>query len=528
MKRFVALFLLMFATFCSAQNTALVGTFSGPSGSPPFNGVLQLQLYMPGAVRAVVGCGGSSDEYILPVQISITITAGGLVAAPNVWGADCLEPVGIPYKVTIRDNNGNIIVADYWLIQGTVFDIGQAQSAAPSVPSWTQQTMVYPTAGIPQSTGTGWGTSYTTTGFGSSLMLSSDPTYTGTLRGPNAALTGTFSAIGSVTFGGTSPAPTSLVSVLSAAFGGSPATAASLTLQPPTGATTNYFINALNGVTQEAYLDALGNFGANQIFDAGLTPGNCVQATTGGKLTTVAFPCGAGGGGGTGNTTSTSLTNNFLPKANGANSIINSSVADNGTAVSTVEDIIANSFRTSGSTVNGFLTLASLGVLPATPAAGSIQLTTPNAVTAYQMQLPGTIPPDATHIYWTCTPTAPTVCGWSDNNGGTSISASWTVNTGLPATPAATYFVAPVTGTVSNCYFTTTTSDGSTNLVFNVKRAGTDIITGTNATVTAGTSAGTVSTFTLTSGTVAVTQGDTWEFDITTGTASWTGVAQCY
>jgi hypothetical protein len=38
-----------------------------------------------------------------------------------------------------------------------------------------------------------------------------------------------------------------------------------------------------------------------------------------------------------GNTTSTSLTTNVLPKANGANSIINSTVTDNGTTVSTTE-----------------------------------------------------------------------------------------------------------------------------------------------------------------------------------------------
>ena len=41
--------------------------------------------------------------------------------------------------------------------------------------------------------------------------------------------------------------------------------------------------------------------------------------------------------GGTGNTTSTSLTTNTLPKANGANSIIDSSVTDDGTTVSTAE-----------------------------------------------------------------------------------------------------------------------------------------------------------------------------------------------
>jgi hypothetical protein len=44
-----------------------------------------------------------------------------------------------------------------------------------------------------------------------------------------------------------------------------------------------------------------------------------------------ANPCVGGGGGGGGNTTSTSLTTNFVPHANGANSIVNGLLLDNGT-----------------------------------------------------------------------------------------------------------------------------------------------------------------------------------------------------
>ena len=96
------------------------------------------------------------------------------------------------------------------------------------------------------------------------------------------------------------------------------------------------------------------------------------------------------------------------------------------------------------------------------------------------------------------------------------------------ASPAAPYVIAPSGGTVSHCYFTTSTSDSGTNLIFNVKFDGTNILSGTNATVTAGTSAGTISTFSLTSGTITITQGELWELDISTGTSNWTGVVQCY
>ena len=118
--------------------------------------------------------------------------------------------------------------------------------------------------------------------------------------------------------------------------------------------------------------------------------------------------------------------------------------------------------------------------------------------------------------------------GICSTSGSSPPAAAWTLNTGIAASPAAALFISPSTGTVSHCYFTTTNSDGFTNLVFNVKLAGTNIISGTSATIAAGTSLGTVSTFSLTSGTISVTAGNTWELDVTAGTANWVGVVQCY
>lgn len=58
----------------------------------------------------------------------------------------------------------------------------------------------------------------------------------------------------------------------------------------------------------------------------------CAQLSPTGTLSGTGSACGAGGGG-SGNTTSTSLTTNFLPVANGANSLINSLLSDNGSAL---------------------------------------------------------------------------------------------------------------------------------------------------------------------------------------------------
>lgn len=93
---------------------------------------------------------------------------------------------------------------------------------------------------------------------------------------------------------------------------------------------------------------------------------------------------------GSGNTTSTSLTNNFLTKASGANSIVNSLLSDDGTLLSysgsggmasTSDGVHAGAVGIIGNT-----TLPSL-------VAGSVNLVGPNSasVTAYGIQFPATI-----------------------------------------------------------------------------------------------------------------------------------------
>jgi hypothetical protein len=118
--------------------------------------------------------------------------------------------------------------------------------------------------------------------------------------------------------------------------------------------------------------------------------------------------------------------------------------------------------------------------------------------------------------------------GLPSPSGTAHPSVTFNVTSGAAASPAAPLVLAPVAGTVSHAYFTTLTSDGGTDLVFNLKKNGTSVLSGSSATVAAGTSEGTVSTFALTTATVAVAQGDKWELDITGGTSDWSGAVQCY
>lgn len=110
--------------------------------------------------------------------------------------------------------------------------------------------------------------------------------------------------------------------------------------------------------------------------------------------------------------------------------------------------------------------------------------------------------------------------------GGGGSNVAWTIMDATPATPGGVLQIAPSTGTISNCYFTTFSSDASVAYTFNIKFNGTNILTGTNVTVPAGTTQGTISTFTLTS--TAITAGQKWEIDNTSGNTNWKGQVQCY
>jgi hypothetical protein len=71
---------------------------------------------------------------------------------------------------------------------------------------------------------------------------------------------------------------------------------------------------------------------------------------------------------GSGNTTSTSLTSGAIPKSNGANSIVNSSITDNGTTVSTTEPLNATALSTGSSAPTGCSSTGCLAMAEASTA----------------------------------------------------------------------------------------------------------------------------------------------------------------
>jgi hypothetical protein len=117
--------LLTLALPALGQNTLLGGSLVQPNGTG-FTGHFQLSLPVPAAGSA--SCTGGPAE-VLPNQIvDVQVVNGSMVSAPHVWGADCMVPICLPYNVKIIDAQGNVILNDQWIIAGSTFNIGQAQS----------------------------------------------------------------------------------------------------------------------------------------------------------------------------------------------------------------------------------------------------------------------------------------------------------------------------------------------------------------------------------------------------------------
>lgn len=108
----------------------------------------------------------------------------------------------------------------------------------------------------------------------------------------------------------------------------------------------------------------------------------------------------------------------------------------------------------------------------------------------------------------------------------TPLVIGFVINSGATGTNVGPMLAAARAGSFTKCVVTTKASDGSTALTFTIKQNGTSVFS-TNPTVSAGTGAGTVFTFTtLTSSPLPIVASDVFSIDITSGTANWQFTAQ--
>jgi hypothetical protein len=100
------------------------------------------------------------------------------------------------------------------------------------------------------------------------------------------------------------------------------------------------------------------------------------------------------------------------------------------------------------------------------------------------------------------------------------------MGSGATGTNMGPMLAAPRAGTVSKCVVVTKSSDPSAALGFRIKQNGVDVFS-SDPTVAAGTSAGTLNTFTaLTSAPLSVAAGDIFSIDVTAGNPNWQFSAQ--
>jgi hypothetical protein len=163
-----------------AVGSALI---SGGVGAAPSWGKIGLATHVSGTLPIANGGTGSTSTQFVALGTNVTGTLpvgnGGTGAATFTANNVLLGNGTSAFQVVAPGTNGNVLQSN-----GTTW----VSATAPS-------TMVYPGAGIPNSTGTSWGTSYSTSGSGTVVALATSPSFTtpilGTPQSGNFS-TGTF------------------------------------------------------------------------------------------------------------------------------------------------------------------------------------------------------------------------------------------------------------------------------------------------------------------------------------------------
>jgi hypothetical protein len=194
----------------STGNTLTKSTLTAGSGISITNGAgsITIDATNAGAVTSVTGTspvvssGGATPNISLASGYGDTQnpyaskTANHFLAAPNgTAGVPTFRAVVAADIPTLNQNTtgqagsvANALTAGTGLLYsaGTTYDGSAAITINNTAP------MVYPGAGVPNSTGTAWGTSYTTTGSGTVLALATSPNFTTPILGTPQS--GNFSA----------------------------------------------------------------------------------------------------------------------------------------------------------------------------------------------------------------------------------------------------------------------------------------------------------------------------------------------
>jgi len=186
----------VFVTNAQGQVTSVTNTSIAISGSAVSGNISGNAANVTGTVAIANGGSGQTTAQLAMNAFAGAVTSGSYLRGngTNVV-MNTIQAVDVP---TLNQNTtgsaGSVANA---LTSGTgiSFSAGTTYNGSAAITINNSSPMVYPGAGIPNSTGTAWGTSYTTSGSGSVIALATSPVFvTPTLGTPISGnfSTGTF------------------------------------------------------------------------------------------------------------------------------------------------------------------------------------------------------------------------------------------------------------------------------------------------------------------------------------------------
>lgn len=233
---------------------------AGPGGSGSFQVLLTPGSILGGTDSNVQFSSLANNnliQYDSALQYWKNVTPGSVTGVGSVANA-LTAGTGISYSVgTTYNGSVAVTINNSAPDQTVVLTGGTGISTSGTYPSFTITNtlpMTYPGAGIPNSTGTAWGTSYSTTGSGTVVALATSPSFTtpilGTPQSGNFS-TGTFTW---PTFNqnttGTASNVTGTVAILNGGTGQTTASAAFNALSPVTSTGDLILGNGVNSSTR--------------------------------------------------------------------------------------------------------------------------------------------------------------------------------------------------------------------------------------------------------------------------------------
>ncbi|CAB5238308.1 hypothetical protein UFOVP162_31 [uncultured Caudovirales phage] len=245
----------VFVTNAQGQVTSVTNTAIAISGSAVTGNITGNAANVTGTVA--IANGGSGQ---ITAQLAMNAFAGSVTSGSYLRGngtnvvMNTIQAADVPTLNQNTTGSAGSVANSLTSGTGISFSAGTTYNGSAAITINNSLPMVYPGAGIPNSTGTAWGTSYTTSGSGSVIALATSPVFvTPTLGTPVSGnfSTGTFTW---PTFNqnttGTAANVTGTVAIINGGTGQTTASAAFNALSPITTTGDLILGNGTNSATR--------------------------------------------------------------------------------------------------------------------------------------------------------------------------------------------------------------------------------------------------------------------------------------